>query len=789
MAKTPPPSQKRPLALLILGALLLCVTPLLWVATRPGTYVGDGTDAFSYQLPLRTAAAQALQAGHWFFWNPVMLGGIPGHAGLQLGLLYPPNLVSMLLTGGQSLLPLWVFHVLLLGAGGALLARVHLGRAWQGEPWPLVGSAAVWMGSGATWGHLFAGHVSFVEAWALFPWLWAGTLHAWRTRSLVWAIASGVVLGVQVLAGHPQVTAFGIVGAVGLLLSHALGDAPEETPAGPLRAWPGTLVALLVLAVMGAVAAALAAAQLVPTAAIAGDLNRTLMTPRETATAFAEPAASLWTFFSPHVWGGPGHKVSDIGYHEASAWLGACGLGLALVGGLRTRTRGGVLLAVAGLTLTLSAGQDSPVLLALVDLVPGLGTFRAPSRWLIVAHGLFAVLAADALAGPPPKSAGKGVATPSTEPAWPGAALWVVALVPLYLRITLHLDHGWWGSWVAGKVAKGDPLVATVQAELLWSALVLSALGWLYQRPGLRHRALPVLAGLCVLESTWLAAQHVGPTTVQDVHITAWSDADAARLQDLIPPSQRLVTAPALRLTNWSPGGVVRNVGGYEPAVTKEANWYANLMSSRGADGYAIMFQARTPSDWVDRMAASHLVVDARDQKTKRRFASWPKVETLPSGREVLRNPAPIARVAWADEIVVEPDAKTAITRLGNLTHATVLLSQALPHQPGAGGPLRLRPESPDVVEVEAEASAPAVLVLRDAQSRGWVATVDGQVQPEVRADGLFRAVSVPAGRHTVSWRYTPPGWEMGRTISAIAWLVVLALLAGAWVRARQTAR
>ena len=41
----------------------------------------------------------------------------------------------------------------------------------------------------------------------------------------------------------------------------------------------------------------------------------------------------------------------------------------------------------------------------------------------------------------------------------------------------------------------------------------------------------------------------------------------------------------------------------------------------------------------------------------------------------------------------------------------------------------------------------------------GWIAELDGRQTPILRADVLFRAVEVPAGRHTVVFRYAPLSW------------------------------
>jgi len=52
---------------------------------------------------------------------------------------------------------------------------------------------------------------------------------------------------------------------------------------------------------------------------------------------------------------------------------------------------------------------------------------------------------------------------------------------------------------------------------------------------------------------------------------------------------------------------------------------------------------------------------------------------------------------------------------------------------------------------------------------------VDGRPSPVLRADGLFRAVQVPAGRHDVDLIYRPAGVVEGAALSLAGVLIACA--------------
>lgn len=101
----------------------------------------------------------------------------------------------------------------------------------------------------------------------------------------------------------------------------------------------------------------------------------------------------------------------------------------------------------------------------------------------------------------------------------------------------------------------------------------------------------------------------------------------------------------------------------------------------------------------------------------------------------------------------------------------------------GIGGSAEITEYSPNRVAVSSAATVSAMLVLSDAYYPGWEVTVDGKPSRIYRANYAFRAVELPAGNHTVVFRYNPISWRIGVAVTgiglALMWGLVIMLRRG----------
>jgi hypothetical protein len=83
-----------------------------------------------------------------------------------------------------------------------------------------------------------------------------------------------------------------------------------------------------------------------------------------------------------------------------------------------------------------------------------------------------------------------------------------------------------------------------------------------------------------------------------------------------------------------------------------------------------------------------------------------------------------------------------------------------------------------DRIEVRTESSRPGLLCFAEVFYPGWTAQLDGKAAEVLRVNFLFRGVILPtAGPHSVTLRFAPRSFALGKAISIVTLLVALGLL------------
>jgi prepilin-type N-terminal cleavage/methylation domain-containing protein len=94
------------------------------------------------------------------------------------------------------------------------------------------------------------------------------------------------------------------------------------------------------------------------------------------------------------------------------------------------------------------------------------------------------------------------------------------------------------------------------------------------------------------------------------------------------------------------------------------------------------------------------------------------------------------------------------------------------PGQP-APGSVRIAFDGANELDIEASLPADGFVVLRDSYDPAWTVDVDGVRAEIARANGVYRAVHVPAGHHVIRFRFRPRDLLLGLTLSSMTALLL----------------
>lgn len=735
--------ERRPrrLGLVVLaGALLVLFHRLLL-----GEVFFWGLPALQF-YPWREYAFDLLRQGQLPLWNPYNGAGAPLLANYQSALLYPLNWPGFFLPLAWSMSVTAVLHLFIGGLGMTALLRC-LGAGALGQ-----GMAAL---AFALTGYLVArlGTYPMISAAVWLPWLvWVahGMLLRYRFRD---AGRLALIVALLLLAGHAQTAWYSLLLAilygVWLVVNRRLPFAR-----------------LVVMGLIASLGAGIAALQLVPTAELLLTSQRAAGVDYDFAMNFSFGLARSLNFLSPITFGTPadGSYLVTGYYFEFAVYIGLIPLVsafAAVVGWLQRRrerdqnvfTIVPFWLIIALIGFVLAMGAHTPVFPFLYRHVPTFDLFQAPARWQ-----LWTVFSLAVLSGIGVSAWGRSFRARRWAKRLFAACLSLLVLslialvaappiegVQALVRALLGLAvSGIAGAWLALRQPPADSA-----AYSRWSLLVL------------------VIVAADLVWANWghnptIPAAFYDPLGDQSQSQARgyWSQAaeDALKYQTFFRPDDYRFAAE-----NWQ--------------MVRASNLpNLNLIDRRALlDNFDPLL--------VGPYAAFINALDAAEPNRRESFfvasaVGWVYGDhggSVPSGIDPAR--------AWLVPGVCWHASEEAL--LQALADGADLTRQV--HIPG-DGPCPPPPETiergtvligdeANRVELVVHSPYDGWLVLADTDYPGWQATIDGLSVPIYRANGAFRAIQMPPGEHVVSFSYEPSWLVPAGTVSALSFLVAVALL------------
>jgi hypothetical protein len=751
------------------------------------------SDAVQQIYPRRLVANEIIAQGAWPLWNPTILTGTPLLADGQLALFYPPSLLFVVLPLPYAFGAYALLQVVLAGVGGLLFGRTSGLRV---GPATVAGLCYMLCGFFLSWLQF----PEFSGATAMLPWcFWVVNRACQRDHWGHWTFA-GAMLALP-LVTQIQI-AFYIYVAVGCLVLWRVAAAPSARARARLLAgWCGAVVIALLLS----------AVQVLPQLALSAEGQRGDIGSGAGSARFAFDA--LLRLLLPLLDGTPRPSFAPSMpplLQVPQAYAGILPLLLAVVALVRSRHRDLmllVLLAAGSFALAVS----SPLLDLFIALVPPYRQFADHTRWFVVwgfGVAMLAGLGAQALTEPAPASAPTGRAWLWLRWTLLGVgALLLAAWAWRYLALlTPRSRYGEYITLVRQTPAYAPVVLAAAGLGamiLLWVRRVPRALAWI------------ATLGVIAVDLVWHGGSY-NTTTTADAVFQPTGDLRAA-LATAAPPRDDILYPPTrqttflqgqpepFRILGGDYGALPPNVGsaygledirGYQSLYLERYNRLTRLVDgkdyTRGGEGatslYAYFTSAYERRRLLDMLNVAFIVFGPGSELPPR-YAPLELVQKDDEG-SIYRNPQVLPRAWLVHEVELIADDGAMLNRLADAQFDPATTAVVAAPVPPVAAPATAEPEptvryAPNRAVVKATVAAPALLVLSDAYTADWLATVNGAAAPVVRTNYALRGVWLPPGTHDIVFTYRPRSFLIGGGVSAFT----LAGLLGVAVRsARRSA-
>lgn len=771
----------------------------------------------------------SVDEGVYPLWNPYLFGGMPTFGSLAyVRYLYPPTVIFNFLQQYLGFQPLtWLFGHLLFGG---------LGMAWLLSRWKLplgalILGALIWIlyPKVVAWG--VHGHGSKLGAAMYMPWIVGWSLRVLDGRGLKSMGMLALLLGMQLLRGHVQISYYTLMMVGWLSLLNTIF--PFEESGRKLVAavrWQrlGKMIFGLGLGFL------IGGIMLVPVHDYSGLSIRGQDTSGgggvglDYATSWSFSPQELPTLIFPAASGfGQATYLGPMPFNDYPNYLGILLLVLAVAS--FSKSRRNIFLAIVSmvfLAVLVSFGKHGFGLYNLFyQFLPFFNKFRVPSMILIMTAFSVALLVPRTvnswIKGNWPLGNGHilpavftviglltlmgGVTSVAQAPflsslkqlaAYSGKethdilldAAWVLHRADL-IRVGLILTCFAGALWFS----RGNRFFR--EKGLIWVLVLLAAVDFL----GVDQHIVNPDRSLQMVVRTPSGGGRLAPATK-----LSRQPAQAANLMQTSGGSELAAIVGHHRIwplgthgprNSWMADGV-RSLGGYHPAkLARYEQIRRRLLGPQPAGHLA---------NWLD---GRFLLVDqdlgAGNLQALKAFGADINVDPKIIGSIWLytnESALPRARLLtkWAlTESLPEKDTLEPFLdgiQAGLINVADVVYLDQVPNPaPEAVQNVLLEPvfvkDGLNEVILKAQTPVPALLLLSDMMAPGWAVQVNGQDQPLLEADLVLRAVALPAGEHTVRFYYGDPSVKagLGLTLAGLLIAVVLVVV-GTLARRKQFA-
>lgn len=744
-------------------------------------------------------------------WTNSIFGGMPTYQ------MAPSYHSTDMLKGVESLyhlyLPAYVWYVFVMMLGFYILLR-----AFDFSVWLASLGAIIWAFFSYFFIIIAAGHIWKFVTLAYIPPTIAGMVLVYRGKYLSGGLLTAIFVALQIVSNHVQMSYYFLF--VMLFMAVAFGISAYQK-----KELPRFFKATGVLVVAGVLGVCINLSNLYHTYEYSKETMRgksELVKPdthNQTKSGLERDYITQWSYgigetFSllvPNVKGGASVPLAanEKAMEKANPMYGSIYNQLGQYWGEQPGTSGPVyvgafvmflfilglfivkgpmkwaLLAATVLSVLLSWGKNFMGFTDFfLDYIPMYDKFRAVSSILVIAEftiPLLAMLALKQIIARPQIVKEQARAFYISFGLTGGVAL-LFALAPRFFfpsyvsSMEMQALQSIPADQLAPLIANLEEIRVSIFTSDAWRSFFVVAIGaallWLYGMGKLKAKlTIGVLLLLCLVEmwdvnKRYLYDAQFVPQTARTEGFRP-TDTDKAILEDKTL-DYRVLNLASNTFNENNTSYWHKSIGGYHAAKLRR---YQEMIEEHISPEMSNLFKA------VSEAGGDMAKVDASAFPVLNMLNTRYFIFPLQGGKTMpLQNPYTLGNAWFVDEVQYVNNANEEIDALHKVAPAKVavvdkkfaeLVKQTA--APDSLSSVTLVAYEPNDLKYEVDSEKGGVVVFSEIYYPGWQAYIDGVEAPHGRADYILRAMNVPAGKHTVEFKFDPKSLHTTETIAFIA--------------------
>ncbi len=343
-----------------------------------------------------------------------------------------------------------------------------------------------------------------------------------------------------------------------------------------------------------------------------------------------------------------------------------------------------------------------------------------------------------------------------------------------------RLGQAGWPEQLIDALHADRKMVAQTDAfrTFVFVALAAGAL-WAFWKKKLKAQYALVLWVVLILADMWPTNKRylnsdifVSPRKMENPY--TMSKADEAILQDK-SLSYRVLNLTVNPFTDASTSYFHQSIGGYHAAKFKK---YQELID------FQISPEIQKIAGTLNKGLGPDQIGDLFNNAPVLKMLNTKYLIINPNGAPV-RDPAPLGNAWLVDDYEIVENADAEIDALTGFNPAgKAVIDKRFEHYVSGktyqkNGSIKLEVSDPNYLKYNFDSDEEQLAVFSEIYyDKGWDAFIDGVKAPYFRANYVLRAMSVPAGKHTIEFKFEPRSYFTGNKISYISSIafVLLAL-------------